>query len=121
MKDSDPGGLEIAVSDRPEGPFKAYLGRPLIGEIINGAQPIDAHLFKDDDGTIYLIYGGWKHCNICIMNEDMTGFVPFEDGSFIKEITPADYVEGPCMFKKDGKYYFMWSSGKWGQPSYRVN
>ena len=121
MTDSDPGGLEIAVSDRPEGPFKAYLGRPLIGEIINGAQPIDAHLFKDDDGTIYLIYGGWKHCNICIMNDDMTGFLPFEDGSIIKEITPADYVEGPCMFKKDGKYYFMWSSGKWGSPTYRVN
>ena len=55
------------------------------------------------------------------MNDDMTGFLPFEDGSIIKEITPNDYVEGPCMFKKDGKYYFMWSSGEWGDHTYRVN
>lgn len=115
------GGLEIAVSDSPAGPFKGYLGRPLINKIVNGAQPIDAHLFKDDDGTIYLYYGGWKHCNVCIMNDDMTDIVPFEDGTLFKEITPPDYVEGPCMFKKDGKYYFMWSSGTWGSPTYRVN
>ena len=118
---SEKGGLEIAVSDSPEGPFKAYLGRPLIGEFYNGAQPIDAHLFKDDDGTVYLLYGGWRHCNIAIMNDDMTGFVPFEDGTVFKEITPEDYVEGPCMFKRNGKYYSMWSAGQWTKGDYRVN
>ena len=55
---SDVGGLEIAVSDSPTGPFKALLDKPLVGEFHNGAQPIDAHLFKDDDGTMYLYYGG---------------------------------------------------------------
>lgn len=79
-EDNEGGGLEIAVSDSPMGPFKGYLGKSLIGTIINGAQPIDAHLFKDDDGTVYLYYGGWKHCNVCKMNEEMTGFVPFDDG-----------------------------------------
>ena len=106
---SDVGGLEIAVSDSPTGPFKALLDKPLVGEFHNGAQPIDAHLFKDDDGTMYLYYGGWGHCNICKMNDEMTGFVPFEDGEVFKEITPPDYVEGPCMMKRGGKYYFMWS------------
>jgi beta-xylosidase len=24
------------------------------------------------------------------------------------------------MFKKNGKYYFMWSEGGWGGPNYRV-
>ena len=118
---SDVGGLEIAVSDSPTGPFKALLDKPLVGEFHNGAQPIDAHLFKDDDGTMYLYYGGWGHCNICKMNDEMTGFVPFEDGEVFKEITPPDYVEGPCMMKRGGKYYFMWSSGGWGDGSYRVN
>ncbi len=118
---SEKGGLEIAVSDSPAGPFKGYLGKPLINDNINGAQPIDAHLFKDDDGTIYLLYGGWKHCNIAIMNDDMTGFVPFENGEIFKEITPPDYVEGPCMFKRDGKYYFMWSAGSWARGNYHVN
>ena len=115
------GGLEIAVSDSPTGPFKALMDKPLVNEFYNGAQPIDAHLFKDDDGTVYLFWGGWGHCNLGIMNEDMTGLVPLEDGKLCREITPPDYVEGPCMFKKDGKYYFMWSSGSWTQGTYRVN
>ena len=118
---SEIGGLEIAVSDSPAGPFQAMLDRPLVGAFYNGAQPIDAHLFKDDDGTVYLYYGGWRHCNIGRMNDDMTGFVPFEDGEIFHEITPDDYVEGPCMFKKDGKYHFMWSSGSWTKGTYRVN
>ena len=53
------GGIEIARSENPEGPFKAYIGKPLIDHFINGAQPIDAHLFKDDDGSIYMYFGGW--------------------------------------------------------------
>lgn len=120
-QDFEGGGLEIAVADSPEGPFRGYLNAALVGNIVNGAQPIDAHLFKDDDGTIYLYYGGWGHCNIAIMNDDMTGFVPYEDGSIFKEITPEDYVEGPCMLKKDNLYYFMWSSGDWMDDSYGVN
>lgn len=31
--------------------------------------------------------------------------------SQIKEITPENYVEGPFMIKRNGKYYFMWSEG----------
>ena len=58
-EDDEGGGLEIAVSDSPAGPFRNLIGTSLIGKIIYGAQPIDAHLFKDDDGTIYLYYGGW--------------------------------------------------------------
>ncbi len=115
------GGLEIAVSDCPTGPFKALLDRPLVNGFYNGAQPIDAHLFKDDNGDVYLLFGGWRHCNIAKMTEDMTDFVPFENGEKFMEITPPDYVEGPCMFKKDGKYYFMWSAGAWREGSYRVN
>ena len=57
------GGIGVAVADKAEGPFKDYLGKPLIGEIHNGAQPIDQFVFKDKD-QYYLIYGGWGHCNI---------------------------------------------------------
>lgn len=114
------GGLEIAVSDRPEGPFRGYLGKPLIDRFIHSAQPIDAHLFKDDDGTIYLYYGGWRHCNVAKMNDDMTGFIPLENGETFLSITPDGYVEGPCMIKKDGLYYLMWSQGDWVNGSYCV-
>ena len=46
------GGIGVAVADRPEGPFKDYLGKPLIDKFHNGAQPIDQFVFRDDDGTL---------------------------------------------------------------------
>jgi beta-xylosidase len=114
------GGIGVAVADRPEGPFKDLLGKPLIDKFHNGAQPIDQFVFKDIDGSYYIIYGGWKHCNVAKLNNTFTGFIPFEDGSIFKEITPEGYVEGPFMFYKQGKYYFMWSEGGWGGPDYSV-
>lgn len=120
QSDKEIGGLEIAVSDSPTGPFVNHTGKTLIDRFINYAQPIDAHLFKDDDGTIYLYYGGWQHCNVAVMNEDMNGFVPFKDGSLFKAITPNNYVEGPCMLKRNGVYHFMWSEGDWVNGTYHV-
>jgi inosine-uridine nucleoside N-ribohydrolase len=114
------GGIGVAVADNPAGPFKDYLGKPLIGEIHNGAQPIDQFVFKDRDGQYYMIYGGWGHCNVARLKDDFTGFIPFADGATFKEITPEKYVEGPFMFLKDGKYYFMWSEGGWTGPNYSV-
>ena len=114
------GGIGVGVSDSPAGPFKDYLGKPLIGQIHNGAQPIDQFIFKDHDGQYYIIYGGWQHCNIAKLNKDFTGFIPFADGTTFKSITPEHYVEGSVMFTRKGKYYLMWSEGDWGGPNYRV-
>ncbi|MCA9262693.1 MAG: glycoside hydrolase family 43 protein [Planctomycetales bacterium] len=114
------GGIGVAVADRPEGPFQDYLGKPLVDKFHNGAQPIDQFVFRDADGTYYMIYGGWSHCNIAKLNDDFTGFVPLESGELFKEITPEGYVEGPVMFLRGGKYYFMWSEGGWGGPHYSV-
>lgn len=114
------GGIGVAVADKPGGPFKDYLGRPLLGEIHNGAQPIDQFVFEDKDGRYYMIYGGWRHCNIVKLKNDFTGFERYKDNSIFKEITPGGYVEGPFMFIRNGKYYFMWSEGAWGGPGYKV-
>ena len=95
------------------------LGKPLINEIVNGAQPIDQFVFQDN-GTYYMYYGGWRHCNLVKLKDDFTGLEPFEDGEIYKEVTPEGYVEGPFMFKKNGKYYFMWSEGGWTGPDYSV-
>ena len=118
--DSDVGGIGVAVADHPAGPFKDLLGRPLIGTIQNGAQPIDQSVFKDEDGTYYMIYGGWGHANIVKLKPDFTGLKAFADGSTYREITPKDYVEGPIMFKRDRVYYLMWSEGGWTGPDYSV-
>ena len=114
------GGIGVAVSDKPEGPYKDLIGKPLINDIVNGAQPIDQFVYKDDDGTYYMYYGGWRHCNIVKLSDDFKTLVPFEDGEIYKEVTPEGYVEGPFMFKRDGKYYFMWSEGGWTGPDYCV-
>lgn len=114
------GGIGVAVADNPAGPFRDYLGKPLVGQIHNGAQPIDQFVFKDKDGQYYLIYGGWGHCNIARLTDDFTGFLPFPDGTTFREITPKNYVEGPIMFTRNGTYYFMWSEGGWTGPDYSV-
>ncbi|WP_285680286.1 family 43 glycosylhydrolase [Actinoplanes sp. NBRC 103695] len=114
------GGIGVAVADRPEGPYRDAIGRPLIAQFVNGAQPIDQDVFIDDDGQAYIYYGGWGHANVARLNSDMTSLGTFPDGSTYKEITPSGYVEGPQMFKKNGKYYLMWSEGGWTGPNYAV-
>ncbi|WP_420152752.1 glycoside hydrolase family 43 protein [Siphonobacter sp.] len=120
QNDQEKGGIGVAVANKPSGPFKDLLGKPLVDKFHNGAQPIDQFVFKDKDGKYYLIYGGWRHCNIAQLKEDFSGFIPAEDGSTFKEITPENYVEGPIMFIRNGKYYFMWSEGGWTGPNYSV-
>lgn len=120
QNDNEKGGIGVAVADRPEGPFKDLLGKPLIDKFHNGAQPIDQFVFRDKDGQHYLFYGGWRHCNVAKLKSDFTGFIPFEDGQIFHEITPKGYVEGPFMFIRNGKYYFMWSEGGWTGPDYSV-
>ncbi|MDE3144379.1 MAG: glycoside hydrolase family 43 protein [Bacteroidota bacterium] len=114
------GGIGVAIADKPEGPFKDYLGKPLIDKFYNGAQPIDQFVFHDTDGAYYIIYGGWQHCNIAKLKNDFTGIIPMNDGTMFKEITPQHYVEGPFMFVRNNKYYFMWSEGGWTGPDYSV-
>ncbi|GGH85976.1 beta-xylosidase [Pullulanibacillus pueri] len=114
------GGIGVAVSDRPEGPFRDALGKPLIDQFHHGAQPIDPHVFIDDDEVAYLYYGGWGHCNVVKLNEDMISLGTFEDGDVYKEVTPQGFVEGPCMIKRNENYYFMWAEGGWGGPDYSV-
>lgn len=120
QSDNELGGIGVAIADKPEGPFKDALGKPLIDKFYNGAQPIDQFVFKDKDGSYYMYYGGWRHCNVVKLSDDLLSVVPFKDGTTFKEITPEGYVEGPFMFYRNGKYYFMWSEGGWTGPDYSV-
>ncbi|EEQ86113.2 murein transglycosylase [Blastomyces dermatitidis ER-3] len=117
-------GIGVAVSHSPAGPFTDVLGGPLIGEYVFGAQPIDAMVFMDSDGNEggkgegrnYLYWGGWGHAVVGELADDMVSF----KGDFV-EVTPdKEYVEGPWMLKRKGVYYFLYSVGGWGDPSYAV-
>lgn len=123
QSNEEDGGLYIGVSDKPEGPFQNIYedGRPFINRFYNGAQPIDAHFYKEGN-DVYLYYGGWDHLNVCKMNEEMNGLVPVKMGSeeLIAEITPEDYHEAPCVLKVNDKYILMYSLGGWTNGTYRV-
>lgn len=119
------GGLYIGESETPIGPFKNVFsdGRPLLNSIYNNAQPIDAHLFRDDDGAVYLYYGGWGHLMVCKMNDSMDGFETMPEpcfGGIARELTPKSYVEAPYVMKIDGRYHLMYSSGSWTNGTYCV-
>lgn len=120
VHEGEVGGIGVSVADKPEGPYRDLLGKPLINDIVNGAQPIDQFVFRDVDDSWYMFYGGWRHCNVVKLNDDFTGLEPLPDGEMYKEVTPDGYVEGPVMFMRNGKYYFMWSEGGWTGPNYSV-
>ena len=122
-KDGEEGGLYIGVSNSPIGPFKNVFsdGRPFINVFYNGAQPIDAHFFKDND-NIWLYYGGWGHLNVTRLNDTLTEFLPVKEGLEDKviEITPKEYVEAPCVIRIGKHCHLMYSTGKWCDSSYCV-
>lgn len=118
--DTFPGGIGVAVSDKPGGPFVDLLGKPLVVEFHNGAQPIDPMVYQDTDGALYLYFGGQGHCVVARLSADLKQVIPMADGSLYKEITPEHYVEGPFLIKRRGVYYFMWSEGSWEDSTYGV-
>jgi beta-xylosidase len=120
QSDKETGGIGLAVSDSPGGPFRDAIGHPLVPAFHNGAQPIDPFVYHDDDGQTYLYYGGWGHCNVVRLSADLKSVQPYPDGSTWKEITPPGYVEGSFVIKRKGIYYLMWSEGGWTGPDYRV-
>ncbi len=133
------GGIGLGVADTPAGPFKAvgdndglifdasFYGvtendtdEQFKQKFANMPTLIDANLFVDDDGTVYLYYGGGGNLAVCLMNEDMTGIKAFPDGDMFKVITSGlkEYCEGPFMIKRGGKYYMTYSKGMWSGGSY---
>ncbi len=92
----------VAVSDRPEGPFK-YLGsfRP------NGTMSRDQTLFVDDDGTAYQ-FSSSEHNQTLHINRLTDDYLK-PDGTYVRRFIGMAR-EAPAVFKYDGKYYML-SSG----------
>jgi arabinoxylan arabinofuranohydrolase len=96
-------GIGVLVSDSPYGPFKDPIGKPLIK---NSAQDIDPTILIDDDGQAYLYWGN-PNLYYVKLNEDMISY----SGEIIKEPSkPANYQEGPWVWKRNGHYYLAYAS-----------
>jgi len=91
----------VAVSDKPEGPYK-YLGsvRP------NGQMSRDMTLFKDDDGKAYLVYASEDNntMQICLLSNDYLS----PTKNYIR-ILENQRREAPALFKQESKYFLVTS------------
>jgi beta-xylosidase len=110
--------IGVAVADGPLGPFRDK------GPLAEDA--IDAHLFEDDDGRLYLYYvhlaGGFK-----ILVQEM-GDPLTPRGEPREVIRPTQewerrsgsVTEGPFMLKHKGLYYLMYSGSGADSPAYAI-
>lgn len=108
--------IGVAVADKPTGPFKDPLGKPLVPKTaFPDMQAIDPDVFMDDDGSAYL-YWGQGRCKAVKLNDDMISF----NMADVRDITTPGYNEGPFVHKRKGKYYLSWSEFDTRDPRYSV-
>lgn len=103
----------VAVADRPEGPYRDALGRPLLSQEQIGApnQVIDPDVFRDPKTGKYYLYWGNSYLWMAELADDMVSLVPGTMHELIPRprIGEYHYLEGTYVFERNGLYYFMWS------------
>jgi len=110
-------------ADSPLGPWENMKidGSPLIERFFfPGYHMIDAEVFIDDDGKVYLYWGSglnWVNgaCFVVQLSDDMHTFI----GKPIN-CTPPNFFEAPFMLKRKGLYYLMYSNGKAIDETYNI-
>lgn len=112
----------VAIADNPAGPFK-FVGTYLLasdpdrtnhGFDSQGGHVRDMNLFKDDDGTAYVLYSseGNEVMYIARLNDSYTGLAKGAEDMVLGEdftISSTDSREAPAMFKYNGMYYLITS------------
>lgn len=106
------GGIGVASSDSPTGPFKEPLGHELIRWSTPGAGGpnmwlFDPAAFIDDDGQAYLYFGGNGDNNVRVikLNRDMISV-----SGEAQAMTAPAFFEASWMHKYKGTYYFSYST-----------
>ncbi|HIY00247.1 MAG TPA: family 43 glycosylhydrolase [Candidatus Blautia faecipullorum] len=105
MSDDSEG---VAVSDRPEGPFKNPVQLPCGG--------IDPAVFIDDDGQAYY-YWGQVFAHGVKLNDDM---VSFNENEIVDDIVTEEehcFHEGSSMRKIGDTYYYVYADMERGKPT----
>jgi len=93
--------LGVAVSDRPQGPYR-YLGsmRP------NGQESRDMTVYQDEDGRAYVVYASENNntMQVCLLSDDYV-----RPTSVYRRILVGERREAPAVFKSQGHYYLITS------------
>src|SRR5690606_26056251 len=112
----------VARSTSPTGGFTDPRGTPLIekGRDANtGEEPIDPAVFIDDNGQAYLYFGGARAPKVVRLNADMISTT-----GAIQNVTingGSGFAEAGFMHKRNGVYYYSYSTGWPGQIAYATS
>lgn len=122
----EPCVLHEGVGPTPLGPWKNVLGSDdavlVEDRFVHNAITLDGQTFVDDDGQIYIYFGTWGiydgfGCGVAKFNPDMKSF---SDKKLILNTEIKDFFEAPFVLKRNGIYYFTYSSGSCHDHTYRV-
>ncbi len=109
--------IGVARSTSPSSGFVDARGTPLIDKARDanaGDEPIDPMVFIDDDGQAYM-YFGTRAPKVVKLNTDMIS----TSGSILNlSVSGNNYAEAPWLIKRNGVYYFSYSTGWPGQIAY---
>lgn len=107
--------IGVASADKPTGPFVNQ------GILLSGF--IDAHLFQDEDGSLYLYFSDVGHIYVQPMSNptQLTGSRQMIlQPSQSWEMQWGSVTEGPWMVKHNGIYYLVYSGSGADSPYYAV-
>lgn len=122
----EPCMVHEGIGDTPIGPWRNILGGRddvlVPDRFVHNAITLDPQAFTDDDGSTWLYFGTWGiydgfGCGAAKLSPDMKSFT---EKKLIPNTEIKDFFEAPFMLKKDGVYYFMYSSGSCHDHTYRV-
>ncbi|GAO43867.1 glycoside hydrolase family 43 protein [Flavihumibacter petaseus] len=102
--------IGVAVSDRPEGPYKDAIGTALITNNMTSAatiswDDIDPSVIIDDDGQAYLFWGNTQ-CYYAKLKADMTTL----DGTVQLVNGLPQFTEAPWIHKRGSWYYLSYAT-----------
>lgn len=121
-----PCQIHVGSAPTPRGPWKNILGESeavlIPDRFVKNAITLDGQTFIDDDGSIYMYWGTWGiyegfGCGSGKLAPDMKSFT---ETRLIPNTEATDFFEAPFVLKRNGKYYFMYSSGHCENETYRV-
>lgn len=115
--------LCVATADSPIGPFRQETRQPMFEE-----RAIDSSVFIDDDGTAYMYFVRFTGGNViwCAkLADDWMTIIPETLKRCIAAELPWErrkdrVAEGPCVLKKDGIYYLIYSANHFLSQDYGV-
>jgi len=121
-----PCNLYIGESDSPLGPWNNLLGADTTvwvkDRYVPGAITLDGQTFVDDDGSVYVYWGTWGiykgfGCGVGKASQDLKTFT---ETRLIPNTEATDFFEAPFVLKRNGTYYFMYSSESCHNETYHV-